>query len=218
MAKKGLKGIFITFEGCEGSGKSTHSKLLFDLLKKKSVPVIHLREPGGTAVSEKIRKVLLDPRNKGMTEPCELFLFEAARAQLVKEKIIPSLKEGKVILCDRFCDATIAYQGYAGGIDIAAIKKAEELSCAGIKPDLTLLLDIPTKKGLTRSARKWQIDRMEQKAVAYHKKVRQGYLALARATPGRIKVIKVREDLDKTQTLVREAVMKVLIRKGTLKP
>ena len=115
------RGIFITFEGPEGSGKTTHSKLLCEFLRKKGFRVLHTREPGGVLISEKIRRILLDPKNKGMDVACEMLLYMAARAQIVKEKILPGLKQGKIVVCDRFTDATLAYQGYAGGMDLKVI-------------------------------------------------------------------------------------------------
>ena len=112
------RGLFITFEGPEGSGKSTHSRLLCGFLKKRGCNVLHTREPGGVKISEKIRKILLDPKNKDMDTVCEMLLYMAARAQIVEKKILPALKKGKIVVCDRFIDATLAYQGYAGGLGL----------------------------------------------------------------------------------------------------
>jgi dTMP kinase len=207
MAKKNMKGLFITFEGPEGSGKSTHSKLLCRYLRKKGYEVIHAREPGGTIIGEKIRKILLDPRNKNMHEICELFLYIANRAQVVKEIILPALKKGAIVICDRFLDATVAYQGYGSGLDIKLIRYIGRLATGGIKPDLTILLDIDTLEGLKRSKRH---DRMENKTIGYHRRVRKGYLTLAKEEPGRIKLIKIKDEVTKTQGLISEIVLRVI--------
>lgn len=199
------RGLFITFEGPEGSGKSTHSKLLCDFLRKRGLRVLHTREPGGTAISEKIRRVLLEPRNKGMDVVCELLLYMAARAQIVKEKIRPALKKGEIVVCDRFLDATVVYQGYAGGIDIELIKRMGGLATGGLLPDVTFLLDIDVKRGLRRAGK--TKDRMERKPLAFHKKVRNGYLTLARKEPERIKVMSAVGDVEETQEKIRKVIL-----------
>lgn len=151
--------------------------------------MIALREPGGVKISESIRGLLLDVKNDAMGFECETLLYMAARAQVVKEIIAPALNAGKIIICDRFLDSTFVYQGYGHGIDITLIKKIGAFATSGIKPDLTLLFDIDTQKGLSRTnAVK---DRIELRSVEYHKRVRKGYLALAAKEPRRIKVIKV---------------------------
>jgi dTMP kinase len=202
-----MKGIFITFEGSEGCGKSTQSRLLYEYLKKKGYRVVYVREPGGTKMSEKIRKVLLDPKNH-ITPVCEILLYMAARAQLVNEIIQPALNTGKVIICDRFLDSTIAYQGYGLGIDIGLIKNIGNLATEGIKPDLTILLDLPTKEGLAVCGR--VKDRIEKRSLCYHLRVRKGYLKLASSEPKRIKVIKVDKDKHKTQEEIRKLVLNFL--------
>ena len=204
MAKKGL---FITFEGPEGSGKSTHSRLLCDFLRRKGFKVLHTREPGGTKVSEKIRKVLLDPKNKDMGVVSEMLLYMAARAQIVEERILPALKKGKIVVCDRFADATLVYQGYAGGLDVKIIKDTGRLVTKGLSPSITFLLDIDAKKGLLRSGR--VRDRMERKALSYHKKVRKGYLTIARKEPLRIKVLSATGAIEETQEKIRNAVLRL---------
>ena len=181
------RGLFITFEGPEGSGKSTHSKMLCDFLKRRGHRVLYTREPGGTAIGEKIRKVLLDPKNRDMDAICEMLLYMAARAQIIKEKILPALKRGRIVICDRFMDATLAYQGYAGGLDIKIINNIGNLATKAISPDITFLLDIETKKGLLRLRN--HRDRMERKSLAYHKKVRKGYLTIAKKQRQRINII-----------------------------
>ena len=206
MAKRGL---FITFEGPEGSGKSTHSRLLCEFLKKQGLKILHTREPGGTVVSEKIRKVLLDPKNKGMDVVCELLLYMAARAQIVREKILPALRKGKIVLCDRFMDATLAYQGYAGGLDIKLIKSIGSLVTDGLKPDITFILDIDAKKGLLRST--GSKDRMEKKSLSYHKKVRKGYFNIAKKEPRRVKVVSALGEIAETQEKIRRIVLRHVI-------
>jgi len=181
------RGKFITIEGPEGSGKSTHSRLLCLYLKRNGYKVLHTREPGGTEIGEAMRSILLDKKNKDMSDACELFLFLAARAQIVEEVIKPALARGYAVVCDRFHDATVAYQGYGAGLDLKLIESTGKLATGGLKPDLTILLDVGTELGLKRAGVK---DRMEIKSVRFHKKVREGYLKIAKKEPGRIKVIR----------------------------
>ncbi len=193
-----MKGKFITFEGSEGSGKSTQAALVLDYLKKKKAPVTLLREPGGVKISEAIRGILLDVVNKDMGDECETLLYMAARAQMVKEVLIPALESGTIVLCDRFLDSTIAYQGYGNGVDVKLIKELGRFATRGIVPDRTFLFDIETVQGLSRT--KAAKDRIELRSLDYHNNVRQGYLELARLEPGRIKVITVdgsKEDIFK---------------------
>lgn len=204
------RGIFITFEGPEGSGKSTHSKLLCSFLRRKHFKVLHTREPGGTAIGEKIRKVLLDPKNRNMDVVCETLLYMAARAQIMKEKILPALKKGIIVICDRFMDATLAYQGYAGGFDVKIIKDIGKVVTKGVSPRLTFLLDIDAKEGLLRSGR--IKDRMERKSLLYHKKVREGYLTIAREEPHRVKSLSAVGEIAETQEAIRKIVLKFLSR------
>ncbi len=184
-----MKGKFITFEGSEGSGKSTQAALVLEYLKEKKLPVMLLREPGGVKISEDIRRMLLDVKNTGMGDECETLLYMAARAQMVKEVLEPALASGKIVLCDRFLDSTIAYQGYGNGVDVDTIGRMGQFATKGLQPDLTLLFDIDTQQGLSRTnASK---DRIELRSLDYHKRVREGYLALAKTYPKRIKVITV---------------------------
>ena len=196
------KGLFITFEGSEGSGKSTQIKLVRRYLEKKGARVLFLREPGGTKISEKIRRILLDVGSAGMGDECETLLYMAARAQLVKETIAPALKKGMIVLCDRFLDSTLAYQGYGSGVSIEWIKKICGFATRGICPDLTFFFDIDAQEGLKRIQR--AKDRIEQRALAYHERVRQGYLKLARREPARIKVIQGSKDKDEIHWIVRK--------------
>ena len=206
MASKiSKRGIFITFDGPEGCGKSTHSKLIVEYLRSKGKDIVHTREPGGTVIGEEIRNVLLDQRNKGMAVITEAFLYLAARAQIVNEIILPNLKKGKIVICDRFQDATVVYQGYAGGLDIKMLDQLGKMASAGLKPDLSIFLDIDSALGLKRAGCK---DRMELKSSAFHKKVRNGYLALAKKEPVRIKVVKVEGNIEDTQAVIRNIIDK----------
>ena len=211
MAKKALrKGQFITFEGSEGCGKSTQSKLLFLYLKKKGFKAVYLREPGGNKISEKIRDLLLDSKNKSMSKESEMLLYMAARAQIVKQKILPALKKNKIVVCDRFTDATLAYQGYAGGMDIKIIKNIAGIVTKGLKPDITFLLDIGAKTGLLRTGR--TKDRMERKSILYHNKVRKGYLDIVKKEPKRVKVMSSAGEMGKTQEEIRRVVLKYVFK------
>lgn len=202
MAQKSLKrGLFITFEGAEGSGKSTQIKLLEDYLKDKGLKVLVLREPGSTKFSEDLRDILLDRKNGFLSEKTELLLYLAARAQLVKEKIIPALKEKKIVLCDRFQDSTLVYQGYGLGLDKKVIDLLGGYVSQGAVPDLTFLLDVPAEEGLRRAG--GALDRIQERPLAYHRRVRNGYLKLALANPKRIKLIRAK-DIQKTQEEIRE--------------
>jgi dTMP kinase len=196
-----MKGLFITFEGSEGCGKSTQSRMLAQYLKAKGYPLIYLREPGATKVSEKIRDILLDGKNTAISPQCEMLLYMAARAQIVTEVIRPALAKGKIVVCDRFLDSTVAYQGYGLGIDLAVIKAIGKFATQGIKPNLTILLDLPLAKGLRH--RRVSKDRIEQRPLRYHQKVRLGYLQLARLGPERIKIVKVAEKITDTQNKIR---------------
>jgi dTMP kinase len=202
------KGIFITFEGSEGCGKSTQSRLLYLYLKKKGFPVLYLREPGSTKVGEKIRRVLLDAKNDSMVAGCEMLLYMASRAQLAQEVIIPAFKKGNIIICDRFLDSTLAYQGYGLGTDIKLIRQLGNYATLGLSPDLTILLDLPVKSGLNQCGK--TKDRIELRPMRYHFRVRQGYLKLAALYPERIKIIPVAGEKKITQEAVRQAVFRFL--------
>lgn len=201
MAKKDLtKGLLITFEGPEGSGKSTHLRLLCSYLRRRRFQVLQLREPGGTGIGEKIRCILLDPKNNNMDAVSEMLLYSASRAQLVREKILPALKAKKIVIVDRFLDATICYQGFGARLDINIIRRIARLVTGGIQPDLTVLLDIDAREGLRRAKR---CDRIEKKSLHFHRRVRQGYLTLANRCPRRIKVLPVAYNIAKTQDQIR---------------
>lgn len=202
-----MKGKFITFEGSEGCGKSTQSKLLYEYLKRKGRKVVYLREPGGTAISEKIRKILLDPHSHIAPE-CEMLLYMAARTQIVNDVIKPALEEGKIVICDRFLDSTLAYQGYGLGMSIAFIREVGNFVTRGITPDLTILLDLPVNEGLLKCGR--VKDRIERRSCEYHQAVRKGYITLAKNEPRRIKIVKVAKDKNITQEKIRKLVSKYI--------
>ncbi|MDD5562064.1 MAG: dTMP kinase, partial [Candidatus Omnitrophica bacterium] len=166
----------------------------------KGLKAIYLREPGGVKLSEKIRDILLDPGSKISAE-AETLLYMAARAQVVRDIIKPALEAGKVVICDRFLDSTIAYQGFGLGVDIRMIKTIGNFATLGIKPDITFFLDLPVKKGLKHRFN--CKDRIEQRSFKYHEKVREGYLKLARLEPKRIKIVKVQADKSMTQENIR---------------
>ena len=198
-----MKGKFITFEGSEGCGKSTQSAMLFRYLLSRKLKVIYLREPGGVKISEKIRELLLDPNSK-ISPQAETLLYMASRACVVEEIIKPALKQGKTVVCDRFLDSTIAYQGFGLGVDIKLIKLIGNFATQGINPDLTIFLDLPVKSGLKHRVN--CRDRIEQRSFNYHEKVRKGYLKLADACPQRIKIVKVQKNKFKTQDNIRKIV------------
>jgi dTMP kinase len=190
-----MKGIFITLEGVEGSGKTTQIELLEKVLEAKGLQVIKTQEPGGTKIGAMIRKILLDPKNKEIDPVTELLLYSASRVQHMKEVILPAIKAGKIVLCDRFSDATIAYQGFGRGLDLDEIKKLDLLLTGNMKPSLTFLLDLDPEKGLLRAKKRIEKNssvregRIEQEGFSFHKRVREGYLKLAEEEPDRIKVI-----------------------------
>jgi dTMP kinase len=178
--------MFITLEGPDGSGKSTQALLLIKFLKKAGYRVLHTREPGGDRIAECIRRILLSPRNK-IVPVAELFLYWASRAQHVQQVINPALAKGVIVICERFSDATMAYQGYGRGVDRRLIKKMNLLAAGGLMPDVTFLLDISPAKGLKKVLEaKGRKDRFELEKLSFHKRVRQGYLELAAREPRRI--------------------------------
>ncbi|UCD54593.1 MAG: dTMP kinase [Candidatus Omnitrophota bacterium] len=215
MPKKNLKkGIFITFEGPEGCGKSTHSKLMADFLRKQGYKVVYTREPGGTKLGDKIRGVLLKSKRIDISPLTEMLLFEASRAELLKEVIKPALLAKKLVITDRFNAATLVYQGYAGGVSLKDIKRVESVSIKGIKPDLTIVLDIGAEEGL-RKIHWGRKDRMESKKISFHRKVRRGYLDLAGKHKKTIKIIKTRKIKSETFKEVKRKVMNVIQRYKT---
>lgn len=199
-----MKGMFITVEGIEGVGKSTNMEFIHRQLQAAGRDVLVTREPGGTPLAEAIRALLLDPHYTGMDTLCELQLVFAARAEHLAKVIRPALDAGQWVLCDRFTDATYAYQGGGRGVDTAIIARLEDLVQGGFRPDLTLLLDVPVATGLARASQRGALDRFEQEQAAFFERVRQSYLELARHHPGRYRVIDASQPLEAVQQLIRE--------------
>ena len=189
------RGLFITFEGPEGGGKSTHAGRLAERLRGAGLDVVQAREPGGTPTGEAIRHILQhDPAGEHLTAETETLLFAASRAQLVRELILPALRRGACVVCDRFADSTAAYQGYGRGIDVEAILAINAFAVDGAVPDLTILLDIEVAEGFRRleqrnRERRTGRDRIEREAMEFHERMRRGYLALAAREPGRFRVV-----------------------------
>lgn len=209
------KPLFITIEGGEGSGKTTHSLLLKEYLEDKGYKVLLTREPGGTVLAESIRKILLDPKSN-LSPLTELLLFEASRVQHIEEIVMPALRSGKIVICDRFTDATVAYQGYGRNLNLALINKLNKAASLGIEPVITLYMDIKPDLGLTKAKELDKEsygksgDRIERESVEFHNNVRKGYLAQAKKYPARIKVIRTQKEIEQTQLLIRKAVDKAL--------
>ncbi len=180
---------FITVEGIEGAGKTTCLELIEERIRRHGHPLLVTREPGGTAIGEALRALLLDHRHDGMADDTELLLMFAARAEHLNAKILPALAEGTWVLCDRFTDATYAYQGYGRGIDLERIAMLEDLVQGERRPDLTLLMDLPVETGLARAGKRSAPDRFERQTLAFFQRVRDGYLQLASAAPTRFRVI-----------------------------
>ena len=213
--QRAVKGIFITLEGIDGSGKSTQFKLLAKRLKQEGFSVLETREPGGHPLSEKIRKILLSNKNIALTPEAELLLFLAARAQHVKDIIYPALKQGKIVLCERFSDSTYAYQVGGRGIKKELVEKFDKFVTYELKPDLTLLFDCPLKQSLARAFNTKQgHDRMEKQSGNFMNKVRQAYNELSKIDKKRIKLIKTNMALDKVTTKVWQIVYSWLATKG----
>jgi dTMP kinase len=201
-------GLFITFEGGEGCGKSTQSKLLLKKLQQKNIPVVLTHEPGGTALGNELRKTLKQQRDYPVSPQAELFLLAASRAQLVAEVIRPALEEGKVVLCDRFTHSTMVYQGYGRGLDFTAIKMVNNMATRNLNPDLIILLDISPEQGL---ARKQSLkDRFELEDLSFHRRVREGYLKMAAAEPDRWLVIDASLSKARVAEIIRDRVSRLL--------
>ena len=204
-----MRGLFITFEGGEGCGKSTQIHRLAERLKRKGRTIQHTREPGGTELGEAIRDLLQHNRaGRGMCPESELLLFAASRAQIVRERILPALERGEVVLCDRFLDSTSVYQGVARAIDPIEVAAINQFATAGLLPDLTLLIDLDPEIGLQRARedRDAPLDRMEREALAFHQEVRRGYLELAAIDQERIHVLDGTRDVDSLEDQIWQAV------------
>ena len=201
------KGFFISLEGGEGAGKSTQHRRIVEWLTSQGRTVVEAREPGGTPVSEQIRQVLLDTRNAGLNATAELLLMFAARSQLVQEVILPALADGNVIVCDRFADASYAYQGGGRQLGAETVAKVEQLVLKDLQPDLTLLFDIPVELGMTRVAGRGEADRFEVESVKFFERVRKAYLQRAAANPERFRIIDASQDQEQVWNQV-ETILK----------
>jgi len=200
-----MRGVFVTFEGIEGSGKSTQAELFIQWLEEKGREVLFLREPGSTSIGERIREILLSIDYKNFYPAAELLLFLAARAQLVREKVLPVLEQGVIVILDRYSDSTFAYQGYGENIPLELIRDMNSFATSNLTPDITFLLDIEIEEGLTRAGFK---DRIEKKGLEFHKKVQDGYHQLAEASKGRIHIIKAQKNTLETQKEIRDIFQK----------
>ncbi|NWF53088.1 MAG: dTMP kinase [Nitrospirae bacterium] len=207
------KGIFISLEGIEGTGKTKQSSLLNEYLKNIGYKVILTAEPGGTVIGLKIRDLLLSIENKKMTPLSELLLYNASRVQHIKEVILPALKKGFIVITDRFIDSTKAYQGYGRGIDLKLIDLLGEIVTEGLKPDLTILLDLDVKIGLKRNKGINKKDRLELEDIKFHKKVREGYLKIAAKEPERIKLIDANQSIEDIHKKIIDIVMNIITQK-----
>lgn len=197
-----MKGKLITFEGCEGVGKSTQINMLKDYLKASGQQALFLREPGGNPISEKIRSLILDPTNTDMTDMCEAMLYSSARSQLIGQVIAPAIDEGQLVICDRFIDSTIAYQGFARGLGVQTVKTMNELVCGEYMPNCTIFLDLPPTESFKRKGGQDKNDRIELESIDFHNKVYEGYLKAAELYPDRFVRISPRGTKQDTHTAI----------------
>ncbi len=205
--------MFITFEGVEGSGKSTQAELLKVFLLKQGHEVALTREPGWGALGRLIRKMLLEEKDLDLDPLAELYLFCADRTQHVRDFIKPMLKEGYIVICDRFTDSTIAYQGYGRRIDLELVERVSKTAALSLKPDLTILLNLPVRVGLSRLEKRSGKTKIDEEPVEFHERVRSGYISIAQKKPKRIKVVNATRDIDEVQEEIRTVVLGRLSRK-----
>jgi dTMP kinase len=204
--------VFISFEGPDKASKSTQLKLLLKYLDEINLEYVFTREPGGTPVSERIREILLDPAHTSVSVITEALLFAASRSELVTNVIRPALESGKTVICDRFVDSSLVYQGFAGGLPVEFLSQINQMATGALKPHRTIVLDLPLD--VARSRRESTAhDRMERKDDWFHRQVREGYLELAKAEPRRVKVVDASADVDEVQKQIRELVQEVLPRR-----
>ena len=208
-----MKGSFITFEGCEGVGKTTQVDRLKRYLEKSGQPALFLREPGGTVISEKIREMLLSKENDKMNGKCEALLYSAARAQLLGEVVAPALEKGSIVVCDRFTDSTFAYQGAARGLGVDFIDELNKLTCGDIVPDVTVFRDLHPREAFARKGGADKNDRLESQSIEFHEKVYLGYKEIASRYPERFICVDASKDADG----VWEEVIALLRRRTSVK-
>jgi dTMP kinase len=201
-----MTGKFITVEGIEGAGKTTCMQVVTEVIEHQGINAIHTREPGGTDLGEDLRSLLLGHKHTGMSDDAELLMMFAARAEHIAQKIQPALDDGKWVLCDRFTDATYAYQGYGRGIPLEKIAGLENWVQGKLRPDLTLLMDLPVEVGMERAGKRSAPDRFESEAWDFFERIRQGYLSIAAEQPSRVKVIDASQDLPDVQAQVKTAI------------
>ncbi len=206
-------GFFVTFEGPDGSGKTTQEKSLTEYLQARGLTVVCTREPGGTEIGEQIRDVIFSEKSGVIRDETEVLLFSAARAQIVGQLIRPALAAGKIVLCDRYADSTLAYQGYGLGLDLGALRAITRFATGGLVPDLTFYIDVPVEDGLARK-RGGDVNRLDEKDVAYHRRVRDGYLEMARQEPRRWVVIDGTQSREQVQQQIRERLEQELKQRG----
>jgi len=218
MQVNSQSGFFISLEGIEGTGKTTQAAYLFDRLTALGFGCLLTHEPGDTIIGERIREVLLHTDHKEMTFMTELLLYNAARAQLLDEKIRPALAKGMVVITDRFSDSTVAYQGYGRGIDLGIIANLDLIATNGAKPDLTLLFDLDIETGLRRNRKINKIDRLELEEIEFHKRVRQGFIEITGKEPGRVRIIDASLPLEKVREAAWKIVSEEMNKRGMLNP
>ena len=202
--------MFISFEGPEGAGKTTQIQALAAWLRGRGLDVFVTREPGGTPIGEQIRSVLVSMKNQAMHPRTEILLFQASRAQLVAQELLPRLEQGQIVLCDRYADATLAYQGYGHGVDLETLRRLIAFATGGLTPDRTFLLDLDVKEGLRRKNGMAEWNRLDAYDRDFHERVRKGYLALAAAEPKRWVVLDAARPLDEVQQALRRQMLNVL--------
>jgi len=202
--------MFITFEGPEGSGKTLQLARLVDYLEEYNFPVLAPREPGGTTIGEQIREVLHKLENTKMHPRTELLLYQASRAQHVEQVILPNLEQGKIVLCDRYADSTLAYQGYGHQLDLDQLSRLINFATGGLKPDMTLLLDVDAEEGLKRRQQGGEWNRLDAYELEFHQRVRKGYLELAQQEPERWVKIDAGKPPEEVQRAIRQVVMQRL--------
>ena len=206
------KGKFITFEGCDGCGKSTQLKLWSEYLTNADVPHIFTREPGGGKISEAIREILLNGKNAEMTDACEALLYAAARAQHLSDRVEPALQDGKLVVCDRYVDSSLAYQAYARGLGVEFISKINAFALENYPPDITVFIDLTPEDAFARKHGADENDRLEQAGMAFHKRVYDGYKAVAKAYPNRVVCV----DGKGTPKQIFEQTLRILKERGIL--
>ncbi|GAB4485687.1 MAG: dTMP kinase [Thermodesulfovibrionales bacterium] len=205
-----MKGFFLSLEGIEGTGKSTQARLLAEHLRSQGRSVVLTAEPGGTKIGTRIREVLLSTEHAEMAALTELLLYNAARAQHLSQLILPALERGETVITDRFSDSTMAYQGFGRGLDPGMIDELDQVATGRLRPDLTIVLDIDVPAGLRRNREANKVDRLEQEEIAFHERVRRGFIQLVAREPKRMRMIDASAPVDEVHRLIAGAVADVL--------